>query len=82
MHYPSLYEREAWHYQKPNVDQIRKVISEFRWDNHFSNINVNEQVQLCNQIIRNIISNYIPDEAITFDDRHPPRIDGKIKSYS
>ena len=33
MHYPPLYEQEAWHYQKPNVDQIRKVISEFRWDN-------------------------------------------------
>ena len=46
IHYPSPYEREVWHYQKANVDQIRQAISEFPWDNYFANINVNEQVQL------------------------------------
>ena len=45
IHYPPPYEREVWHYQKANVDQIRQAISQFPWDNGFANINVNEQVQ-------------------------------------
>ena len=64
INYPPLYEREVWHYQKANADQIRQVISEFPWDNHFANINIDEQMQLFSQTIQNIISNYIPHEAI------------------
>ena len=44
IHFPSPYEREVWHYQKANVDQIREAITEFPWDSHFVNITVNEQV--------------------------------------
>ena len=68
LHYPPPYEREAWHYQNANVGQIRQAISEFPWDNRFTNINVNEQVQLFTQTIINIISNYIPHKTITCDD--------------
>ena len=79
LHYPPPYEREVWHYQNANVDQIRQAISEFPWDNRFTNINVNEQVQLFTQTIINIISNYIPHETITCDDSNPSGIDEKIK---
>ena len=68
IHYSPPYEREVWHYQKANVDQIRQAISRFPWDNRFANINVNEQVQLFTQTIINIISNYIPHKTITCDD--------------
>ena len=78
IHYPPPYEREVWHYQKANVDQIRQAISRFPWDNRFANINVNEQVQLFTQTIINIISNYIPHETITCDDSNPPWIDEKF----
>ena len=78
IHYAPLYEREVWHYQKANVDQIRQAISRFPWDNRFANINVNEQVQLFTQTIINIISNYIPHETITCDDSNPPWIDEKF----
>ena len=44
IHYPPLYEREVWHYQKANIDRISQAISEFPWDNAFANIGVNEQV--------------------------------------
>ena len=79
IHYPPPYEREVWHYQKANVDQIRQAISRFPWDNRFANINVNEQVQLFTQTIINIISNYIPHETITCDDSNPPWIDEKFE---
>ena len=70
IHYPPPYVREVWHYQKANVDQIREAISEFPWGNSFANISVNEQVQLFTQTIQNIISNYIPHETITCDERN------------
>ena len=79
IHYSPSFEREVWHYQKANVDQIRKAIREFPWDNHFANISVNEQVQLFTQIFHNITSNYIPHETITYDDRNLPWGDKKIK---
>ena len=79
IHYPPPYEREVWHYQRANVDQIRQAISEFPWDNRFANISVNEQVQLFTQTLQNIISNYIPHETITCNDSNPPWIDEKIK---
>ena len=78
IHYSPPYEREVWHYQKANVDQIRQAISRFPWDNRLANINVNEQVQLFTQTIINIISNYIPHETITCDDSNPPWIDEKF----
>ena len=36
-HYPSPYEREVWHYQKANSENIRKAINEFPWERRFSN---------------------------------------------
>ena len=79
INYPPPYEREVWNYQKTNVDQIRQAICEFPWDNRFANISVNEQVQLFTQTFQNIISNYIPHETITCDDRDAPWIDEKIQ---
>ena len=76
IHYPPPYEREVWHYQKANVDQIRQAIGEFPWDNRFANINVNEQKELFTQTSQNIISNYIPHE--TCDGSKPPWIYEKI----
>ena len=55
IHNPPPNEREVWHYQKANVDQIRQAISKFPWNNRFPNINVNEQVQLFTQTIQSII---------------------------
>ena len=79
IYYSPSYEREVWHYQKANVDQITQAISKFPWVNRFANISVNEQVQLLTQTFQNIISNYIIHEIITCDDKNPPWIDEKIK---
>ena len=80
IHYPPSYEREVWHYQKVNADQTRQAICEFPWENGFTNISVNEQVQLFTQTFRNIISNYIPHETSTCDDRNSSRVNEKIKN--
>ena len=66
-HYPPLYEREIWNYGRANVDHIRKAINEFAWEKSFANNSVNEKVNMFNTTIKNILSNYIPHETITFE---------------
>ena len=74
-----LYEWELWHYEKANVDHIRRSIDEFSWKRCFANTSVNNKVHMFNKTIKNIMSNYIPHETIICDDRDPPWINKDIK---
>ena len=74
------YERHVWHYEHANVDMISKAIERFDWDNAFLGKNVNEKASILKKTILNIMSNYIPNEIITIDDKDPPWINNKIKS--
>ena len=67
--YPPPYEREIWHYQKANIDLIKRAINSFDWEKAFSNIDVDKMVSIFNQIIINILCNFIPHEMVLFDDR-------------
>ena len=78
--YPPPYERKIWHYQHRNVDPIKIAIEEFPWEKSFRNLPINGMVvYLVNTTIINILSNYIPHETITCDERDPPWINHKIK---
>ena len=79
MFYPPRYEREIWHYQRANVDQIQQAIKQFSWEKLFRNLNVNEMFSLFNKTIYNILSNYIPHEKITYDGKNPPWFNKNIK---
>ena len=79
VHYPSPYERWVWHFKKANTDHIKRVINRFPWKRSFANLDVNHKVHLFNKTIRNILSNFIPHETITFDDRDPPWINNQVK---
>ena len=57
----------------------RKAIDKFPWAIRFTNIDVNEKVNLFNKTIKNVIRNYIPHETITCDDRNPLSINKNIK---
>ena len=46
MFYPPLYEREIWHYQQANVDQIQQAIEQFSWEKSFRNLSINKTVSL------------------------------------
>ena len=52
---------------------------EFSRERCFANISVNNKVHMFNKTIKNIMSNYIPHETITCDDRDPPWINKDIK---
>ena len=66
-------------YEKANFDHIRRSIDEFSWEKCFANTSVNNKIHMFNKTIKNIMSNYIPHETITCDDRDPPWINKDIK---
>ena len=72
IYYPLPYERDVFHYKKANVDLIRWAICEFNREKAFDNKNINEKVSIFINTINNFLSNFIPHEIITCDDRNPP----------
>ena len=54
-----------------NADLIERAIEDFDWENKLSLIDINDQVVLFNENIVNVLSNFIPNEAMTFDDSDP-----------
>ena len=79
MWYPLPYEREIWHYQHANINEIKRAIEQFPREKSFGNLCINEMVHIFNKTIKNILSNYIPHDTITCDDGDPPWINSKIK---
>ena len=58
---------------------ISRAIEGFDWNKAFSGKNIDEKASILTQTILNIMSNFIPNEIITIDDRDPPWINKKIK---
>ena len=79
IYYPPQYYREVWHYKDADIELIKRAIDGFSWQKAFSNKNVNEKVDTFNKTILYILSNFIPHEAITCDDRDPSWFNKKIK---
>ena len=80
VYYPPPYEREVWHYQNADSNAMKKanlifflgkgILKPFCW----------WKVSLFNKTIKNILSNYIPHDIITIDDRDPPGFNKNAKS--
>ena len=79
IHYPPPYEREVWHFQKADINLIRRAMNEFKWERAFFNLNINETVSVFNTTIKNMMVNFIPHGIIICDDRDSPRIYNRIK---
>ena len=51
----------------------------FPWRRSFGNLDPNDKFYLFNKTIKNILSDFIPHETITFDDRDPSWINSQNK---
>ena len=40
VHLPPVYVHEVWHYNKANVENIKKAVTQFNWNRSFENISV------------------------------------------
>ena len=77
--YPLPYERTVWHFFRANSDYIKKP-SLFDSKSSLNNLDVNEQVSVFNETIMNIMSYFVSNELITFDNWDPPLVNGYIKN--
>ena len=59
---------------------ISKAIQGFDWDKAFLDEGTEEKASILTKTILNIMSNFIPNEIVTIDDRDPPWVNDKIKS--
>ena len=70
--YPLSYERTVWYFKHANSDRIKRAIDIFDWESALNYLDANDQVSVFNSTILNIVSNFIPNETMTCDDRDPP----------
>ena len=77
--YPPPYQRHVWNYAETNKDAILSALQNVDWHRLFAKKTVHQQVNLLNDIILNIFTNFVPNKVITCDDRDPPWINDIIK---
>ena len=77
--YPPPYQRHVWNYAETNNDAILSALQNVDWHRLFAKKTVHQQVNLLNDTILNIFTNFVPNKVITCDDRDPPWINDIIK---
>ena len=78
--YPPPYQRHAWNYAKADKDAILSALENVDWDRLFAKKTVHQQVNLLNDIILSVFTNFVPNKVITCDDRDPSWINDNIKN--
>ena len=68
--FPPPYERAVWHFSQVNSDYIKKAVDLFGWESARTDLDVNDQVSVFNDIIKNIMSNFVSTDIIICDDRN------------
>ena len=77
---PVPFERKIWHYNRANLDAIKRSMNLFPWREHLNiNADPNWQVKSFTRIFLNIMSNFIPNETKRFVPRDPPWITKPLK---
>ena len=79
MHNPPPCECEIWHYNQVNVDHIRKAVDVSLEKSITKSQHKRYIFCLFNKTVKHI-SNYIPHETATFDNRDPPGIKKKCET--
>ena len=67
--------------KKGNIENTKKVISNFDWNRAFENLSVDEKVYFLNKtfFLLNSFRNYIPNKKIKCDYGQPPWMTDNIK---
>ena len=77
---PPAYDRKVWHFTKANSALITKAISQFPWHERIERISdPSLQVELLNDTILNIMSNFVPNNTIKIKPSEPEWLGREIK---
>ena len=69
-----------WHFKHANSDRIKREIDIFDWESALNYLDASDQVSVFNSTIINIVTNFIPNETKTCDDRDSPWMNSFIKN--
>ena len=61
-----------WDFSPAKSDRIKRAVNLFHWKSALIDLDINEQVPVFNDTITNIMSNFVPNEIIIYDDCDPP----------
>ena len=78
--YPPPYQKHVWNYAKTNKYAILSALKNVDWHRLFTNKTAQKKVNLLNDIILNVVTNFAPNKVITCDYRDPPSINDNIKN--
>ena len=79
---PPKYSRKIWHFNRAHELSIRQAVSMYPWGENLGTLNPNRQVDILNQTILNIMSNFVPNEVKTVCPREPKWMNRHIKTLS
>ena len=68
---PPTYVQEVWDYEKANIENIKKAISNFDSNKAFQNLSVDEKGDFLYRTLLNIFRNYIPNKKFKCVYRQP-----------
>ena len=79
---PPSYIRKLWFYDRADLLSIRKSVEMFRWKETFEEVtHPDEQIEILNEVLLNICSNFIPNQLKKIKPRQVPWITPLIKSF-
>ena len=72
----------VWLYKDANIELNRRAINEFNWTRTFWKTSINKKVNIFNKTVLDILSNFIPHNILTCNDKDPPWFIKKIKGIN
>ena len=79
---PPKYSRKFWHFNRAREQSIKAAVSRYPWEISLGKLNPNRQVDILNETILNIMSNFVPNEVKTISPREPEWMNSNIKKLS
>ena len=79
---PPPFSRKMWKYDQANTNLITRALSQFPWLERLNQFkdDPSSQVELLNETILNIMSNFVPNKVTTIKPSEPEWINRKIKN--
>ena len=77
---PPTYQRKIWHYNRADTNLIRRTLSEFPWESQLDSIqNPNGQVSFLNEVLLNVMSNFVPNSTKKCRLNDPPWFNNAVR---
>ena len=78
---PPPYPRRVWHYDRANVNAIKRSIEDFDWDGSLDACTcIDEQVKILSDVVTNVFTNFTPFSDILINPKEPPWLTKTIKT--